>query len=969
MLKRTTLAKSLLIAFSGTTALSGGVAFAQQAPAQELERVTVTGSNIRRTDTETPSPVQVITEADIKKAGYTSISEVLQTLTANGQGTLSNAFPGAFAGSATGISLRGLNTSSTLVLIDGHRMAPFPLSDDGQRSFVDISSIPFDAIERIEVLKDGASASYGSDAMAGVVNIILKRNFKGTSITADIGTTQKGGGTTKHASVITGFGNLDTDGWNAYVNLEYRHQDPIYQRQRQGKGAWSSMDQTAIGGINLTPGQTRPFGNPPAPNLAAPPAYGTVYLQGPGAISAATTDFYATPLVPNAAYNGACTFAKLQAGSCAFVSPYAEIQPKTENVNIIGSFTQKLGEAWTLGLKASLFQSKGEQFNAGSTANGLVVYPTTFSPLVAASAGVAPHLVGTTIPAVTVPANYPGNTLGVAARVRGVSLDAPVSSYSFKSDSYRFAADLNGSIGDWTVSSALGMSSVTTKKGQFGATNVPALYAALNRATNPWLITGGNTADDIATVYPSAYAKSTSDLQYAEVSGTRSLAQLPGGDLAISIGGQYIHRKLNSPAPDLVAQGIISGNNAFVKGTQTDTAAYFEVVAPVLKTLEVDGHIRYDRLNNSITATTPSAGFKYTPIPEFALRGTYGKGFRAPNPAESGQAGQSYSAGTGNDPILCANGDPNTAGNVIAACNYNVINNNQSNPALAPEKSTSKTIGFIVEPVKGWSTTLDFYQVEIKNQIVAGQPDSANAVRGAPVLSDCSDGAGGSVSCTPAVGPILYVPVQFVNANSTKVSGWELDTKYKFGLGGWGSLTTELDWSHTMSYLFVTGDGSFQLAGTHGPGVIGGNTGNPKDRAQFTLTYEKGPVQVAATLNYISSFDLTDPSGSNNGTPFTPNLTCADGANNGGYFASFVPSGEPTDSSACRVHSFTTLNLTGVYKFSKNWTFRAAIDNVFDRQPPLDLNTYGGGNLPYNPSMHQAGAVGRFFSLGATYTF
>ena len=219
MLKKTMLSRSLLLAFGSTTALYGGAIFAQTTTAQELQRVTVTGSNIRRVDAETPSPVQVITEADIKKAGYTSISEVLQTLTANGQGTLSSAFPGAFAGSATGISLRGLNTSSTLVLIDGHRMAPFPLSDDGQRSFVDISSIPFDAVERIEVLKDGASAVYGSDAMAGVVNIILKRNFKGTSMTADAGTTQRGGGSTQHASVITGFGDLDVDGWNAYVNL------------------------------------------------------------------------------------------------------------------------------------------------------------------------------------------------------------------------------------------------------------------------------------------------------------------------------------------------------------------------------------------------------------------------------------------------------------------------------------------------------------------------------------------------------------------------------------------------------------------------------------------------------------------------------------------------------------------------------------------------------------------------------
>ena len=178
---------------------------------------------------------------------------------------------------------------------------------------------------------------------------------------------------------------------------------------------------------------------------------------------------------------------------------------------------------------------------------------------------------------------------------------------------------------------------------------------------------------------------------------------------------------------------------------------------------------------------------------------------------------------------------------MISACNYNVVYNNSSNPNLQPEKSLSKTIGFIIEPIRGWSSTLDFYQVEIKNQIVAGAGDPANAVRGAPVTSDCSDGNGGAVSCTPAVGPILYIPVQYVNANATKVNGWELDTRYKFGLGEYGSLTADLDWSHTMSYIFTQGGVSYQLAGTHGPAVIGGNTGNPRDRAQFTLTYERGP--------------------------------------------------------------------------------------------------------------------------------
>src|SRR5205085_5236513 len=125
-----------------------------------------------------------------------SVAELLTDLASNGAGTLGTGFAGAFANVASGVSLRGLTVGATLVLIDGHRMASYPLSDDSQRSFVDVSSIPFDAIESIEVLKSGASSLYGSDAIAGVVNIKLKKNLNGTRFGAETGNTQHGGGKT-----------------------------------------------------------------------------------------------------------------------------------------------------------------------------------------------------------------------------------------------------------------------------------------------------------------------------------------------------------------------------------------------------------------------------------------------------------------------------------------------------------------------------------------------------------------------------------------------------------------------------------------------------------------------------------------------------------------------------------------------------------------------------------------------------
>src|SRR3974390_1721057 len=141
------------IGLAVASSLAHGQQVADTTQEPVLEKITVTGSLIPRVDTETPSPVQVITAQELKQTGYTTIAQVLSNITANGQGTLSQGFSGAFAAGAQAVSLRGLNSSATLVLVDGHRVAANPMFDDGQRSFVDIGSIPFDAVERVEVLK------------------------------------------------------------------------------------------------------------------------------------------------------------------------------------------------------------------------------------------------------------------------------------------------------------------------------------------------------------------------------------------------------------------------------------------------------------------------------------------------------------------------------------------------------------------------------------------------------------------------------------------------------------------------------------------------------------------------------------------------------------------------------------------------------------------------------------------------
>ncbi|MET3106871.1 iron complex outermembrane receptor protein [Oxalobacteraceae bacterium GrIS 2.11] len=976
MMMETTMSRSVRLVFASGAAIGIGMlaqpALAQQAdtaPAASVQRVEITGSSIRRVDAETPSPVQVISSEDLKKSGYTSISQVLTNITANGQGTLSQGFAGAFAGGASGISLRGLNTSATLVLIDGHRMAPNALSDDGQRSFVDVSNIPFDTIERIEILKDGASAVYGSDAMAGVVNVILKKSMVGTVVNAEGGSSTKGGGATVHASVTSGFGDLDADGFNAYGSLEYRHQNAVTNASRfsNSPGGWAALDWTPFGGQDFTPGTTAQTPHPRIP--------GSPYLRDPNApFSAANAVFL----------GGTCNYALLTSNACAY-KPEGNVSPPTENINLLGSFTKRLSDGWQIGIKGSIFEEKVTVYRRAHTR---LLGGNSWDQNVAVSAGVSPYLAGVTLDSVTVPANYPGNTLGVPAIIYGFDGSSPPNEDKVNSKNYRLVADLTGSIGEWDTQTSLGFTENSIKDTTYGSLYAPALQDALNRATNPYSLTGPNSAADQALIYPNVSATDKSKLSFVEFHATRSLMTLAGGDLGFSTGASYIAREMNSPAPTLIANGTLPGNNAYVSGKQTDAALFAEIAAPITKTFELDGAVRYDHFgqDGSNNSFTPKAGFKWTPSTTFALRGTFATGFRAPNPAEAGQAGQAY-VGSGWDLVNCPGGpaavtitDPVTgkpkkvpaAGSYINACQVQPTVLNASNqgttpgiPALKPEKSKSATLGLILEPIKGWSSTFDLYAIKINDQIITpSNVDQANAVRNPNAVSgDCADGAGGTVPCTltggAKTGEILYIPNEYINANSTKTSGWELETHYKWKLGDYGTLLTSLDWSHTMSYILTTGGTEFQLAGTHGPSIIGGNTGNPKDRAQFTVTYDKGPWDVTATANWVSDYLVYDPS-YQGATDCETSLQAVQGL-------PFFPNGD-APKNYCKVGSFMTTDLTVRYKISKQLVVHFAANNLFNRKPPVDLSTYG-GNTPFNPSLHQSGAIGTFLQAGVTYNF
>jgi len=951
MLKKTVLVRSLMVAFGAAAFIQP--AMAQQAGAEAApQRVVVTGSLISRADKETASPVQVLSADDLIKTGSTSIAEVLSNLTSNGQGALGTGFSGAFANGAAGVSLRGLSVGLTLVLIDGHRMAPYPLSDDAQRQFVDVSSIPFDAVERIEVLKDGASSVYGSDAVSGVVNIILKKTFNGTNIKVDAGNSQHGGGKNYKVALTTGFGNLDTDGYNAFISGEFRHADAIMLSQRDDQ-IWANGDWTGRGGIDLRRG----IPNAQNANLVA-----------------TSSPFFYNPAGPAASYRGlpasaagnpanfqfldpTCNFDKYRAGGCYVRDTVSFLQPESKNVNVMAGFTKQLGEDWTLALKASMFKRNSVN-NRGVPAT---FSPTSFAGNTALVPGQNPAIVnvyGTT----TFPASYPLNKLGATARLYGYipGLD-PASTQDNTATSTRFAADLKGTAMGWDIAASVGASQVKTEIDYSGYVNRAELYKALNsQAFNPL---GGNSPALMELIQPHFSNEATNKLSYFELTGSRELAQLPGGPLQLATGISWKKKKLNAPSPILLQQGTVGNGAAYAFGEETNTAAFAELVALPVKNVEVSASARYDHFDTYGNSFTPGAKVKWKASPMATVRGTFAKGFRAPNAAENGTASSFFSFHAINDPILCKDGNPKTPGNVPSACNFAPAFVQVTTKDLAPEKSKSYTLGLVLDPIKNVSATFDYYNIEAKNQITtaSGLPGFVPTyVRNAVFPVEITNASGGTSQGIPSVGTIAYAASGYVNAGSTTTSGVEMNLNVRHNLGDIGTFKAGLNVNHMISYTIESNGVEYELAGTHGPSAVSGNTGNPKNRAQLTLGWEKGPTTVTTTFNWVGSFSALDPSIEEN--------DCAHATNVSGRAYFF---GGTTPLNYCKIPSFLTTDLNLQYKVSKNLTLRASITNLFDKAPPIDVATYGNsGNLTsYNASLHQAGAVGRFFSLGANYQF
>ena len=919
MMVETGLSRSIRLMFIGSLALGMQAANAQTT-GESIQKVEVTGSSIKRAEAETISVIQTLTRKDIEQTGKSSIADVVRSISADNNGSISGSFTSGFAGSASGVSLRGLSVSSTLVLINGRRTAPYGFGDDGQRSFVDLNSIPLDAVDRIDILKDGASAIYGSDAIAGVVNIILRQNYVGKTISANVGQSGHGDGTVTSISGAIGFGDMDTDKFNVFATIDAKKSGEIKQTNRDkwiGQAdarPWGGRDQrggattSGNGGGSSFLGTLRPIS----------PKLGNV-TNLPGSCDPINLDPTGGTSGDNG--GGGCLWDPVQ---------FATIQPKTENVNLFMRGTLALGANAQGYTEVGIFKSKADTY-------------TTPSGLTGAGFDLVNARVNNTnsgADQLLMPANHPNNILGVAARPRWVDASRPRVS-NLETTVTRVLAGVKGTYANWDYDTGLMYAESKTDRTQTGYYRTSALRTALNNGT--FRIGKGviNSPEVLALVSPTLSNSGTTKSTSLDFKATRELFQLPGGMTGIALGAEYRKEETNSQStPYTDINDIVGLGYSASQGSRNVKALYAELAAPVMKELELQFALRSDDYSDYGRSTTPKVGFKFTPASAVAFRGTYAEGFRAPSAAENGNSAVAAFTNIASDPVRCA-----VTKLPIDCSSQQVGAITIGNKNIKPETSKSYSLGMVLEPIKNISLSIDWWKIVRDGEINGSDPGAV--VANPAGYPDAVIVRGEPTSNFPGLaGPILMVKAPYLNAGQTKTSGIDLDLRGKYNAGEYGRFNSGVTVTYMKEFTRTNADGTvLEFAGTHGDTNLSGNGGTPKTKVRLTLGWDQGPVNITANMNYVSSIsNKNDAAGE-----------CLDSD------AQHVPYKN------CRIASFTTTDLFAKWNVTKQWELTASISNLFDKMAPLDVQTYG--RINYNPSLHQSGAVGRYFTLGGRYTF
>lgn len=643
------------IIVSATLALSGGftaTAYAAQG-AEKIERIEVTGSRIKRSDMEGPSPVQSIGRDDIENMGYDNLQQLLERMPVAGNGTFStrgNNQDSTANGSAA-VSLRGLGADATLVLINGRRVSVSAFAEGITNSFVDINSIPVSAIERIDILKDGASAIYGSDAVAGVVNVILKKDIEGVELNLGYGGTDGPNYEETTASLVWG---TSSEKSSASIIIDYFKNTSLSSNEM---GSLGTANQAPYGGEDFRSSRGFP---------------GYFYVD-----EVKTID-------PD------CPADKATAsGSCLFdYGPYGYISPASERIGAISQFEYRFDNAITSFLEMAI------QHNSSVAAGA----PTPLDE----DAGL------------TVPASHPNNPFGEDIAIgRYRTVDAGARQWDIESDTLRLVAGLRGEINDWSWEAAVqkGRSkSMQTGDRTQGWVRTDFLQQEIDAGSyNPF---GGtfNDPEVINRITTSLVRRGESHMTSFDANITGEAFDFGDGVVMMAAGIEYREEDVNDIPDDQFQRGLIFGTESVSASAEREQyAAYVEFSIPVSDSLELQLAGRYDDYSDFGNTTNPKIAFRWAPSDEITVRASWAQGFRAPSLAQIG-LGPSQKSQFFVDTQRCEQ-----TGLDCQALDYNI--EFSGNPDLEAEESESWNIGFIWAPEADFGISVDIWSITQDNKI------------------------------------------------------------------------------------------------------------------------------------------------------------------------------------------------------------------------------------------------------------
>ena len=857
---------------SMAVALTVGSLVSASVMAQATQRVEITGSSIKRAESETALPVTVITRADIDRTGATTAQDLVGMIPSVFGGLVVATNVGS-TGNASSAGLRGLDSKYTLVLLNGRRVANYAFGN----SPVDLNSIPLSAVDHVEVLRDGASAIYGADAVAGVINFILRRDYTGLEISGFANKVSQGGGETRSVNITGGLGNLATQGFNVLVSASTETGESLKAKDRSF-ATTAKRDDLGINKASTRNG---------VPNLNFTDTLGNGYGSKGNSVGATVNPFRF-----NGCNNPEFALVTVDTTRCGtdYVK-FIDLIPKQQHDNLIARGMLQLNADNQLFAEA--VHTKNQLVSTYSPA------PYTKTMNYPAAGRFYPKSI--TLPkGMTVQAGFKYPDGHVAAAKEVLTADVVVTPTGDVSGTWRtvagggrtdltedtmdrFLVGAKGTFAGWDYEAALTSSksdgTISFGPGKFS-------YAKLT----PLVASGDINVfglQDVASLAKLNSALLSGPEQSATGKSTefdfhigRDLFMLPAGPVGFAAGFSYRKEELAQVSYPVLATGDEvggSGEIPTVTGSRKVLGLFTEFAIPLAKNLDLSLAARYDDYKNSFGTSfnnlSPKASLRFQPMKELLMRGSYGQGYRVPTLYENlrPQTTGNNTNGNWSDPVRCPKGVPinNSVGTLQDECDIQQNASFEGSQSLKPEKSTQFSLGLVFSPMANLNASVDYWDLVISDAVLQ-LPETA--IFGNPALYkdnyfrydpaafpagyNNEKGAGVFKGSTNPAFPIAYVFMPYTNVGKISAAGLDVNLQYKMKLDAVGTVGVTLDGTlYTKHGYQYNGVGYVSDLGNYkdfGPA--------PKWRHALTFAYGTGNWNASLTNNFTAGYkDYTDP--------------------------------------------------------------------------------------------------------------